>query len=213
MSRRKPTARPAWQVPILIAAALFAAGLLFFSAFPDNWRALFPEKKNIEQNLGNPPAQQKKAEANPSYSNKNRALVNLGSSFSFSGGDDRANLYGIPSLEPIAASLKKEGYTYLVSRFEIRTAKNSNTLVQATNSGIYDGLGNLLLSVAEKDGAYALRLSEYKNFDIYPGVVTFVHLLRVNKKGQGMSDEITLYWKPSQRAWALTNTFGDEDTF
>lgn len=213
MSRRKSPARPAWQVPILIVTAVFAGGLLFFSAYPDHWRALFPEINENIPTLNNPTTQQKKSEAKHTSSKESQTLSALGSDFSFSGGDDRAHLYGIPSSIPITASLKKEGYAYLVSRFEIRTAKAQSTLVQGKKSGIYDALGNLLLSVAEKDGDYALRLSEYKNLDIYPGSITLIHLLRVNQKGKGMSDEITLYWKPSQRAWALTNTFGDEDTF
>lgn len=115
-----------------------------------------------------------------------------------------------------SSALKKEGYKKSISGLELYrlgAGGSERLLLQVTQKQMNDDLGARLIQQEEAKHGYAFKTSTYKDKSVYPSEVTLLHLILIDEQGNGKSDEITLYWKPSTKRFAATNTFGEPGSF
>lgn len=73
---------------------------------------------------------------------------------------------------------------------------------------IRDGNGNRLIDQVPARYGYAVLLSRFENEALYSSPVRLIEIVMLDESGLGASDDITLYWSPSEASFNATNTFG-----
>ncbi len=112
---------------------------------------------------------------------------------------------------PIARDLRADGYTL---RFdELVVLQGDAVLLRVTRDAMTDADGTVLLGQERAAHGYAFRRELWEEPAVYAGPVVLLHVVMTDSAGEAVSDEITLYWKPSTGRYAATNTFGAEGTF
>lgn len=110
--------------------------------------------------------------------------------------------------------LSSGGFNSIVTKLII--SQGDKTILRVDEYAIRDSQNRIIIDQVPATYGYAFRIYEYEDeYDEtpYDRPVTVFDLVIVNEFGRGMSDEITIYWKPSTSRLAATNTFGAPGTF
>lgn len=94
----------------------------------------------------------------------------------------------------------------------IQGQKNQpDTLLNLGKSGIKRTFDSTILET-ESAWGYAIGIATISN-EHYTGSVHIFNVVLVNQELRPVSDEITIYWHPSEKQYLATNTFGAPGTF
>ncbi|MDG5768125.1 hypothetical protein QA596_11690 [Balneolales bacterium ANBcel1] len=113
----------------------------------------------------------------------------------------------VPELDPELAEL---GFThtfqYLAVYEERRRALHPVLVISPDE--IRDELGARLIDQVPADYGYALVMEEYVHDALYDYPVQLIEIVMLDEQGHGASDDIVIYWDPTESAFKATNTFG-----
>ena len=110
--------------------------------------------------------------------------------------------------------LSNNGFSSIVTKLII--SQGDKTILRIDEYAIRDSQNRIIIDQVPATYGYAFRMYEFEDeYDEtpYDRPVTVFDLVIVDEFGRGMSDEITIYWKPSTSRIAATNTFGAPGTF
>lgn len=111
-------------------------------------------------------------------------------------------------------SLREAGFETVVTSMIIK--KEGYTMLRIDEYAIRDQFNRRIINQVPAPNGYAIRIYEFEDeFDETPfeRPVTVFDLVIIDEFGRSISDEITVYWKPSANRLAATNTFGAPGTF
>lgn len=114
----------------------------------------------------------------------------------------------------LSPQLTEAGFTDVISRLIV--IKDNIAFVRIDEYAIRNHLNQAVLQQVPATYGYALRVDTFEDdFDETPfdRPVTTIGLVIIDEFGRGVSDEITVYWKPSVNGIAATNTFGSPESF
>ncbi|MCH8494162.1 MAG: hypothetical protein LAT57_00845 [Balneolales bacterium] len=110
--------------------------------------------------------------------------------------------------------LSRAGFSGIVTKLII--SQGEETILRVDEYAIRDSQNRIIIDQVPATYGYAFRMYEFEDeYDETPfdRPVSVFDLVIVDEFGRGMSDEITIYWKPSTSRIAATNTFGAPGTF
>jgi hypothetical protein len=114
----------------------------------------------------------------------------------------------------LSDDLLTEGFQGPVKYLRVFSMHNSDskTLLNITPGSIENSRGTPLTGQVPATHGYAFRVTLYDG-EPYDGVVRLIELIILDQAGNAVSDDLTIYWKPSAGEFAATNTFGAPGTF
>ncbi|KPQ00953.1 MAG: hypothetical protein HLUCCA01_03430 [Bacteroidetes bacterium HLUCCA01] len=114
----------------------------------------------------------------------------------------------------LSPQLIEAGFTDIISRLVV--IKDNIAFVRIDEYAIRNQLNQAVLQQVPATYGYAMRIDTFEDeFDETPfdRPVNTITLVIIDEFGRGVSDEITVYWKPSESGVAATNTFGAPESF
>lgn len=110
--------------------------------------------------------------------------------------------------------LREAGFDTIITSLVV--VRDDLAFLRIDEYAIRDHLNRRIINQVPASNGYAIRVYEFE--DIYNETpferpVTVFDLVIIDEFGRSMSDEITVYWKPSTNRVAATNTFGAPGTF
>lgn len=119
-----------------------------------------------------------------------------------------------PSTRPVYSEIDAFGYSTIVEELLIYVWEKDGPKLafSLTEKGIKGEQGQHLIQMAESFG-YAFSTETYTNKKHYKYPVTIYNVMTLNKDGKPASDELTIYYKPSEKAYRISNTFEAPGTF
>lgn|GEM_PF-6155330 len=112
-------------------------------------------------------------------------------------------------------SFTDTGYERIISRAEILTEDAEgelHLLLRITKDAITDRNNETLIAQEPATYGYAFRTVLYEG-DEYPAQVRLFEIAILNENYEPASDDLVLYWKPSEGRYAATNAFGQPGSF
>jgi hypothetical protein len=120
-------------------------------------------------------------------------------------------LAGISPKEP-SRSLRNYGFQRVAT--EIMVLSDDGLLLHIDGFAMKNSAGIQIIEQAPAPYGYAYRVSSTQSDEIpFSQPVSLIHLILIDQNGEGISDEITLYWHPSSNSFKATNTFGAPGTY
>lgn len=115
------------------------------------------------------------------------------------------------AIEP-SRSLRRSGFQRTAS--EIIILSGDAILLHIDAFSMKNRDGKPIINQAPAPYGYAFRTSMMES-DVIPfeSPVSLVHIILIDQHGEGVSDELTLYWHPPTTRFRATNTFGAPDTY
>lgn len=114
-------------------------------------------------------------------------------------------------IEP-SRSLRRSGFQRTAS--EIIILSGDAILLHIDAFSMKNRDGKPIINQAPAPYGYAYRTSMVASDEIpYESPVSLVHIILIDQHGEGVSDELTLYWDPPTTKFRATNTFGAPDTY
>jgi hypothetical protein len=111
-------------------------------------------------------------------------------------------------------SLREAGFNTIINSLIV--IQGDKAFLRIDEYAMRDHLNRRIINQVPAPHGYAMRIYEFEDFygeTPFKQPVTVFDLVIIDEFGRGMSDEITLYWRPSTNQVAATNTFGAPDTF
>jgi len=113
----------------------------------------------------------------------------------------------LPGLHPL---LRDAGYTHAfrdLAVYELLDDK-LHPILHIDREAIRDGYGRQLIDQVPAANGYALVMEPYENDALYDAPVKLLEIVMLSDEGREASDDIVIYWDPSEAAFKATNTFG-----
>ena len=134
----------------------------------------------------------------------------LGEDINASGSDNYVVIHtdaDLPDLHPV---LRDAGYTHVFRDLAVYELVDDtlHPMLHIDSAAIRDGYGNLLIDQVPAASGYALVMDTYKNDALYDAPVKLLEVVMLSDQGREASDDIVIYWDPSEAAFKATNTFG-----
>ncbi|MFO8030572.1 MAG: hypothetical protein R6U28_12000 [Cyclonatronaceae bacterium] len=123
---------------------------------------------------------------------------------------DYVVIRGSGDVPELSRVLVDAGYTHRfmnLAVYELRDRRLEPVLL-VDGEAIRDEHGRQLIDQVPADHGYALVLGSFENDTLYDAPVTLLEIVMLNEQGREASDDIILYWDPSESAYKATNTFG-----
>lgn len=117
---------------------------------------------------------------------------------------------GSADVPELSRVLVDAGYTHRfmnLAVYELRDNRLEPVLL-VDGDAIRDGHGRQLIDQVTAAHGYALVPESYENDALYDATVTLLEIVMLNEQGREASDDIILYWDPSESVYKATNTFG-----
>jgi len=113
----------------------------------------------------------------------------------------------LPGLHPL---LRDAGYTHVFWNLAVYELKDDtlHPILQIDREAIRDGYGRQLIDQVPATNGYALVIEPYENDALYDAPVMLLEIVMLSDEGREASDDIIIYWDPSEAAFKATNTFG-----
>lgn len=111
-------------------------------------------------------------------------------------------------------NLREAGFNVVVSSLIV--VQDEIPFLRIDEYAIRDQLNRRIINQVPASNGYAMRIYEFEdefNETPFERPVTVFDLVIIDEFGRSISDEITIYWKPSTGKVAATNTFGAPGTF
>jgi hypothetical protein len=117
----------------------------------------------------------------------------------------------VVSREP-SRSLKRNGFTRVASDIIILSEDIVLLHIDAFSIKNRDGIS--IIDQAPAPYGYAYRTSKVQNDETpFDSPISLIHIILLDQNGEGISDELTLYWHPKSNKFRATNTFGAPGTY
>ncbi len=134
----------------------------------------------------------------------------LGEDINASGSDNYVVIHtdaDLPDLHPV---LRDAGYTHVFRDLAVYELVDDtlHPMLHIDSAAIRDGYGNRLIDQVPAASGYALVMDTYKNDALYDAPVKLLEVVMLSDQGREASDDIVIYWDPSEAAFKATNTFG-----
>jgi len=134
----------------------------------------------------------------------------LGEDITANGSDNYVVIHtdaDLPDLHPI---LRDAGYTHVFRDLAVYELVDDtlHPILHIDQEAIRDGYGRRLIDQVPAANGYALVMEPYKNDALYDAPVTLLEIVMLSDRGREASDDIVIYWDPSEAAFKATNTFG-----
>ncbi len=102
------------------------------------------------------------------------------------------------------------GYTHTFRDLAVYEFRDNtlHPILHIDREEIRDGYGRRLIDQVPALNGYALVLEPYKNDALYNAPVKLLEVVMLNEQGRDASDNIVIYWDPTESAYRATNTFG-----
>ena len=138
-----------------------------------------------------------------------RVLI-LGEDINANGVDNYVVISTDPDQPPLHRHLSDAGYTHTFSDLAVYEISDGTLLpiLQISSDAIRDGYGRQLIDQVPAPHGYALVIEPYENDALYDAPVKLLEIVMLNERGSEASDDIVVYWDPSESAFKATNTFG-----
>lgn len=113
----------------------------------------------------------------------------------------------LPDLHPV---LRDAGYTHAFRDLAVYEMPDNtlHPILHIDHEAIRDGHGRQLIDQVPAANGYALVIEPYKNDALYDAPVKLLEIVMLSDRGREASDDIVIYWDPSEAAFKATNTFG-----
>lgn len=114
---------------------------------------------------------------------------------------------GVPKLHN---ALADAGYEHTFRNLVVYENRENRLypVLMIDQDAIHDGKGNRLIDQVPARYGYALLLSRFENDALYSSPIRLIEIVMLDESGLDASDDITLYWSPSDASFNATNTFG-----
>ena len=112
-------------------------------------------------------------------------------------------------------SFTDSGYERIISRAKVLTEDvhgRLHLLLSINLNEMTDHTGEVLIAQEPAPYGYAFRSFLYEG-DEYPAPVRLFELAILDEYFQPASDDLVIYWKPSENRYAATNAFGQPGSF
>jgi hypothetical protein len=114
-------------------------------------------------------------------------------------------------IEP-SRSLRRNGFQRTASEIILRSDDIVLLHIDAFNMKNRDG--NPIIDQTPAPYGYAYKTSSIESDEIpFDSPVSLIHIILIDQHGNGVSDELTLYWHPVTNKFHATNTFGAPGTY
>lgn len=113
-------------------------------------------------------------------------------------------------LPELNSSLVDAGFTHTfqaLTVYELRDEMLSSILT-IHREDIRDEFGAKLIQQIPAENGYALVMEPYNHDALYDRAVKLIEIVMMDQHGMPVSDDIVIYWDPSESAYKATNTFG-----
>jgi hypothetical protein len=109
-------------------------------------------------------------------------------------------------------NLRNAGFTTIVKSLIV--SQGDLALLRIDEYAMRDNMNRRIVNQVSAPHGYAFLVSEYEDEDSpFEAPVSLLHLVIIDEFGRPISDEITVYWKPADRAFKATNTHGAPGTY
>ncbi len=111
--------------------------------------------------------------------------------------------------------LAEFGYDRIITRLEILSEGPDGeltNLLRVRPDVMMNHLDQQLVGQIRADYGYAFSISTFSE-EPYTSEVKLIRLAILDETFQPVSDDLTIYWKPSENSYAATNAFGAPGTF
>lgn len=138
-----------------------------------------------------------------------RVLV-LGEDINANGADNYVVISTDPDQPQLHRLLQDAGYTCVFSDLAVYEFSDGtlHPILHISSEAIRDGYGRQLIDQVPASHGYALVMEAYENDALYDAPVKLLEIVMLNERGREASDDIVIYWDPSESAFKATNTFG-----
>ena len=137
-------------------------------------------------------------------------LLLLGEDINANGYVNYVVIAGDPDVPELSRSLRDVGYThtfYSLAVYELRN-RTFHPVLLIDNESIRDANDRRLIDQVPAAYGYAFLMESFENDALYDAPVQLLEIVMLNERGREASDDITIYWDPSDAAFKATNTFG-----
>jgi len=137
-------------------------------------------------------------------------LLLLGEDINANGHLNHVIIAGDPDVPDLSNALRNVGYAhtfYSLAVYELRD-RTIHPVLLIDNESIRDGYGRRLIDQIPAAYGYALLMESFENDALYDAPVQLIEIVMLNERGREASDDITIYWDPSDASFKATNTFG-----
>lgn len=106
--------------------------------------------------------------------------------------------------------LSEAGFTHVFRDLVVyeQRGKTLRPLLTINSESIRNENGEQLIDQVTARYGYALLLESYEHETLYDKPVKLIEIVMIDRDGREASDEIVIYWDPSESAFKATNTFG-----
>ncbi len=115
-----------------------------------------------------------------------------------------------PVLPELDRSLSDFGFTHVFRNLVVYETRDRSLypILTIGRESIQDEYGTGLIHQIPAENGYALVMEEYEHDALYEKPVQLIEIVMLDENGMGASDDIVIYWDPSEAAYKATNTFG-----
>jgi hypothetical protein len=138
------------------------------------------------------------------------SVLVLGQDINANGSVNYLVIHSDPDLPALHRTLRDAGYTHAFRDLAVYEFRGDalHPVLHIDREDIRDGHGRRLIDQVPARNGYALVLEPYRNDALYDAPVKLLEIVMLNNQGREASDDIVIYWDPSEAAYKATNTFG-----